>query len=97
MGVSCGSVHRFFTTTRQADRQRSRGVIQRNPAEGVPRRTLVQFSQEANEMIEAWRREYNESRPHWVDGERTPHEIACEFAASRELTSTKTEGDSLSG
>jgi putative transposase len=52
---------------------------------------------EAKEIIEAWRREYNESRPHRAHGERTPHEIACEFAASREFTSTTTAGDSLSG
>ena len=36
-------------------------------------------------MIEAWRQEYNESRPHRALGERTPNEIANEFAASREL------------
>jgi hypothetical protein len=29
-------------------------------------------------------------------GERTPNEIASEFAASREITSTKTAEDSLS-
>jgi putative transposase len=52
---------------------------------------------EAKEIIEAWRREYNESRPHRAHGERTPHEIACEFAASREFTSTTTAEDSLSG
>ncbi len=52
---------------------------------------------EAKAIIEAWRREYNESRPHRAHGERTPHEIACEFAASREFTSTQTAGDSLSG
>jgi len=47
--------------------------------------------------IETWRREYNESRPHRALGERTPNEIACEFAASREFTSAKTAEDSLSG
>ena len=52
---------------------------------------------DAKQIIEAWRREYNESSPHRAHGERTPHEIACEFAASREFTSTKTAGDSLSG
>lgn len=52
---------------------------------------------EAKQIIETWRREYNESRPHRALGERTPHEIACEFAARREFTSTKTDGDSLSG
>ena len=52
---------------------------------------------EAKQVIEAWRREYNESRPHRALGERTPNEIACEFAASREFTSSKTAEDSLSG
>lgn len=52
---------------------------------------------EARQIIEAWRREYNESRPHRAHGERTPHEIACEFAARRELTGTTTDGNSLSG
>jgi len=52
---------------------------------------------EAKQIIEAWRREYNESRPHRAHWERTPHEIACEFAASREFTGTKTAGDSISG
>ena len=33
----------------------------------------------------------------WALGERTPNEIACEFAASREFTSSKTAEDSLSG
>jgi transposase InsO family protein len=51
---------------------------------------------EAEQVIEAWRQEYNESRPHRALGERTPNEIACEFAASREFTSIKTAEDSLS-
>ena len=38
------------------------------------------------QIIEAWRQEYNESRPHRALGERTPNEF----------TSTKTAGDSLS-
>ena len=32
---------------------------------------------EAKLVIEAWRREYNESRPHRALGERTPKEFAC--------------------
>jgi transposase InsO family protein len=44
---------------------------------------------EAKEMIEAWRREYNESRPHRALGERTPNEFACQVAASRDLTGPK--------
>ncbi|PYU35991.1 MAG: IS3 family transposase, partial [Acidobacteria bacterium] len=35
--------------------------------------------------IEAWRKEYNESRPHRALGERTPNEFANEVAASRNL------------
>ena len=50
---------------------------------------------EAKHIIEAWRQEYNESRPHRAHGERTPNEIAREFAASREFLDTKPAGDSL--
>ena len=31
---------------------------------------------EAKEIIERWRREYNENRPHRALGERTPNEFA---------------------
>lgn len=41
---------------------------------------------EDRQIVEAWRREYNESRPHMVLGEWTPNKFACQFAASRELT-----------
>jgi putative transposase len=41
---------------------------------------------EAKQIIEAWRQEYNESRPHRSLGERTPSEFASQFAASCELT-----------
>jgi putative transposase len=40
---------------------------------------------EAKQVIEAWRREYNESRPHRALGEKTPNEFAHEVAASRDL------------
>jgi putative transposase len=40
---------------------------------------------EAKQIIEAWRREYNESRPHRALGERTPNEFANEVAASRDF------------
>ena len=43
---------------------------------------------EAKRLIEAWRQEYNESRPHRSLGERTPSEFASEDAASRVLTAT---------
>jgi putative transposase len=40
---------------------------------------------EAKQVIELWRREYNESRPHRALGEQTPSEFASQFAAQREL------------
>jgi len=43
---------------------------------------------EAKQMIEAWRREYNESRPHRSLGDRTPSEFASQIAASRNLAVT---------
>jgi putative transposase len=43
---------------------------------------------EAKHLIESWRREYNESRPHASLGDRTPNEFASESAASRALTAT---------
>jgi putative transposase len=41
--------------------------------------------EDAREIIEAWRKEYNESRPHRALGERTPQEFANRIAASRDL------------
>ena len=43
---------------------------------------------EAKQLIEAWRREYNESRPHASLKDRTPSEFAKESAASRALLAT---------
>ena len=43
---------------------------------------------EAKQLIEAWRQEYNESRPHRALENRTPSEFASEYAASRVLTAT---------
>ena len=43
---------------------------------------------QAGSVIEEWRQEYNESRPHRSLGERTPSEFASEYAASRVLTAT---------
>jgi putative transposase len=40
---------------------------------------------EAKEIIEAWRREYNESRPHRALGERTPHAFAHQIGARPDL------------
>jgi putative transposase len=50
---------------------------------------------EARQFIEAWRREYNESRPHRALGERTPSEFACQIAHRGDLTSSQTAEDSL--
>lgn len=48
---------------------------------------------EAKQLIEAWRREYNESRPHRSLGERTPNEFARQIAASRDLSCELTAAD----
>jgi putative transposase len=48
---------------------------------------------EAKRIIEDWRQEYNESRPHRSLGERTPSEFASQIAASRDLTELKPAGD----
>jgi putative transposase len=41
--------------------------------------------QEAKLLIESWRTEYNESRPHRSLGDRTPSQFASESAANRNL------------
>jgi putative transposase len=48
---------------------------------------------EAAERIEAWRWEYNASRPHRALGEKTPNEFARQIAASRDLPCPATAGD----
>jgi putative transposase len=45
---------------------------------------------EARQIIEVWRREYNESRPHRALAHRTPTEFASQIAASRDLAERKT-------
>ena len=50
---------------------------------------------EARQLVETWRGEYNESRPHRALGEKTPNEFANEIAASRDLIGLQTTGDSL--
>ena len=44
---------------------------------------------EAKQVIEAWRQEYNESRPHRSLGERTPSEFACQIALKGDLPAHK--------
>ena len=50
--------------------------------------------EEAGETLEAWRKEYNESRPHRALGERTPSEFANEVAASRDFIGQQTAENS---
>ena len=49
---------------------------------------------DAREIIEAWRREYNESRPHRALGERTPYEFAFQIAARCHLKARISPQDS---
>ena len=44
--------------------------------------------EDAKRIIEAWRREYNVSRPHRALDYRPPEEFASQYAASRVLTAT---------
>jgi putative transposase len=50
--------------------------------------------QEAKERIEAWRREYNESRPHRALQDRTPEEFAKRVAENQLSEPLITAGDS---
>jgi putative transposase len=50
---------------------------------------------EARQLIENWRREYNESRPHRALAQRTPSEFARQIAASSVLVGGVPAGDSL--
>ena len=44
--------------------------------------------EKARQLIETWRREYNDSRPHASLEDRTPTEFASQCAASRALAET---------
>ena len=50
---------------------------------------------ETRQTVEAWRKEYNESRPHRSLGERTPNEFANVVAASRDFIGIQTAENSL--
>jgi putative transposase len=45
---------------------------------------------EAQQIVETWRAEYNESRPHRALGEKTPNEFAKEIAANRDFLGLQT-------
>ena len=49
---------------------------------------------EAQQIVETWRAEYNESRPHRALGEKTPNEFAKEIAASRDFLESQTAENS---
>jgi hypothetical protein len=49
---------------------------------------------ETRQIVETWRREYNESRPHRALGERTPNEFANEIEASRDFIEIQTAANS---
>ncbi len=44
---------------------------------------------QARQLIEAWRREYNVSRPHRALDNRTPEKFASHIAARRDMTTTQ--------
>ena len=50
--------------------------------------------EDARQVIEAWRREYNESRPQRALGERTPYEFAHRIAARRDPMGLQSPQDS---
>ena len=50
---------------------------------------------EARQLIETWRQEYNESRPHRALDQRTPSEFARQIALSCEVAGSLPAGDSL--
>ena len=49
---------------------------------------------ETRQIVETWRNEYNESRPHRALGERTPNEFANENAARRDFIGLQTAENS---
>jgi len=49
---------------------------------------------EARQVIEGWRHEYNDSRPHRSLGERTPSEFACQIALQGDLPGLQIVGNS---
>ena len=55
--------------------------------------------QEAQLVIEAWRREYNEERTHSAIGDMTPHEFITNYQheAHRKLTSSQKTGPPRAG
>jgi putative transposase len=49
---------------------------------------------ETQQIIETWRKKYNERRPHRALGEKRTNEFACQVAASRDLMGFETAENS---
>jgi putative transposase len=49
---------------------------------------------EAQRIVETWRAEYNENRPHRALGKKTRNEFANEIAAGRDLIGQQTAENS---
>ncbi|PYU18274.1 MAG: hypothetical protein DMG30_28345 [Acidobacteria bacterium] len=57
-----------------------------------PGRGWIRDQTEAKQVIESWRREYNESLPHQCLEDRT--QFACQIAFNGDLTSSQTAENS---
>lgn len=65
----------------KTDRQCLRRIVQWElRAEGFDVQWFTTLA-EAKQLIERWRREYDQNRPHSALGERTPGEFASQLAA----------------
>jgi len=62
------------------------GTLRAECLDGIGSATLT----EARQVIEGWRQEYNDSRPHRSLGERTPSEFACQIALKGDLSGSQT-------
>ena len=60
----------------------------------IAKELLVLTRPEAKQIVETWRVEYNESRPHRSLREKTPTEFAKEIAASRDFLGHQTAENS---
>jgi transposase InsO family protein len=68
--------------------------LREKPSSAEPIYAEVSSLTEAQKIVETWRAEYNESRPHRALGEKTPNEFAKEIAASRDFLGIQTAENS---
>jgi len=85
VGLSKRSPHRLLAAGKPTDNAFVESFNGTFRAECLDVHWFVSIA-EAKQLIEGWRREYNESRPHRVLGEQSPSEFASRFASQRELT-----------